>query len=128
MSNASRTPDEPVTQRSGTRLRRIGAAVAGAALIVGIVGTASPANARPRTPSDTERQVTNSQRLSSDQVLCPIDDLRVPEYSPGVVGSTWLYPGESVQITAGGTIWAGVWFTGTNGPNGWSGSRADGSF
>ena len=28
--------------------------------------------------------------------------------------------GDWIDISASGTIWAGVWFTGRNGPNGWS--------
>jgi hypothetical protein len=35
-------------------------------------------------------------------------------------------PGESVAITANGSIWAGVWLTGENGPNGWVGWSGDG--
>jgi hypothetical protein len=35
-------------------------------------------------------------------------------------------PGESVTITANGSIWAGVWFTGENGPDGWVGWSGEG--
>lgn len=35
---------------------------------------------------------------------------------------TQLYvnPGNTVDITCSGSIWSGVWLTGTNGPEGWS--------
>jgi hypothetical protein len=31
-----------------------------------------------------------------------------------------LHPGDEFALTATGSIWAGVWFTGTNGPEGWT--------
>lgn len=40
----------------------------------------------------------------------------------------WLQDGDRVQVSAGGSIWAGVWFTGNNGPQGWSNIANDAKF
>ncbi len=40
----------------------------------------------------------------------------------------WLQNGDRVQISAGGSIWAGVWLTGNNGPQGWSNIANDSKF
>lgn len=53
---------------------------------------------------------------ASPQRLCGVTD--VPEGSSSVAIRT-LAPYESVTVYPGGSIWAGVWFTGTNGPEGW---------
>src|SRR5438309_1575425 len=36
--------------------------------------------------------------------------------------------GDTLIFTAYGQIWAGVWLTGTNGPNGWNGIDGDPKF
>ena len=51
---------------------------------------------------------------------CGIREATVPESSAGVTTSTYLTPGRSLYINGSGSIWAGVWLTGTNGPEGWS--------
>jgi hypothetical protein len=68
-------------------------------------------------------------RSSSDPRLCPIDDLSVPEGAASGVASEWLSYGETLHVEPyGDHIWAGVWFTGTNGPDGWRGTSASGSY
>jgi hypothetical protein len=64
--------------------------------------------------------------LAGDQVLCGVDTIDVPESSAAGVVTDWIHPGETLTVTpqAGFTIWAGVWFTGTNGPAGWPGTVA----
>jgi hypothetical protein len=39
-----------------------------------------------------------------------------------------VQPGQRVVIRADGSIWAGVWFTGNNGPQGWNNRVADWKF
>lgn len=65
-------------------------------------------------------------KASGPQVLCPIDDLPVPESSSTGVVSEWLSYGQSITVTPSlnHNIWAGVWFTGENGPEGWSNTSA----
>ena len=43
----------------------------------------------------------------------------VPESSDGVATGVQLQPGDEFELSGSGTIWAGVWFTGVNGPEGW---------
>jgi hypothetical protein len=62
------------------------------------------------------------------QTLCGLHEDSVPESSYGVVTNTYLEPGESIEITGGGEIWAGVWFTGTNGPEGWFDTSASSAY
>lgn len=58
---------------------------------------------------------------SLGQKLCPISSASVPE-SASSVTPTRLEPGERIWLAPDGAskIWAGVWFTGENGPAGWS--------
>jgi hypothetical protein len=86
---------------STTRKLGLAALSAVAATTVSITG-ATPAHATP-------------------QRLCAVTD--VPESSYSVPIRT-LRPYESMTVTPGGSIWAGVWFTGSNGPEGWSGTVA----
>ena len=44
----------------------------------------------------------------------------VPEKSSGVDTGIDISPGNFLEFQAGGSIWAGVWFTGENGPAGWN--------
>jgi hypothetical protein len=39
-----------------------------------------------------------------------------------------VQPGDHFDFTATGQIWAGVWFTGQNGPQGWPGPSTDPKF
>jgi hypothetical protein len=45
----------------------------------------------------------------------------VPEASAVVDTGIDLLPGDGIMIDASGSIWAGVWGTGSNGPDGWVG-------
>lgn len=78
-------------------LRRTGATLAAAAVASTSALLATPAEATP-------------------QRLCAVTS--VPESSTQTFIKT-LRPYESVTVTPGGKIWAGVWFTGENGPEGW---------
>jgi hypothetical protein len=61
----------------------------------------------------------------SDPRLCPVDDVSVPEAAGGGVVTEWLSYGQSLTVEPyGDQIWAGVWFTGWNGPAGWPGTVA----
>lgn len=55
------------------------------------------------------------------QSLCGIDEFLVPESSTGVV-TAFVPAGQYIRVTPSttDTIWAGVWFTGRNGPAGWT--------
>ncbi len=44
----------------------------------------------------------------------------IPESSTGVDTGVFLQPGDEYELTGSGTMWAGVWFTGLNGPEGWT--------
>ena len=46
--------------------------------------------------------------------------ISVPESSSAVPTGITMQPGDEFALTANGTIWAGVWFTGVNGPDGWT--------
>jgi hypothetical protein len=59
--------------------------------------------------------VSNAE--ATPQRVCAV--VEVPESSYSVYVKT-LRPYESVTVTPGGRIWAGVWFTGENGPAGWN--------
>jgi hypothetical protein len=75
------------------------------------------------------RRSSRAARPSSDPILCPIDELSVPENAASGVVSAWLSYGETLRVEPyGDHIWAGVWFTGTNGPDGWSGTSASSSY
>ncbi|GAA1769853.1 hypothetical protein GCM10009712_17230 [Pseudarthrobacter sulfonivorans] len=50
--------------------------------------------------------------------------LTVNESDPAVDTGLYIQPGQRVVISADGQIWAGVWATGTNGPEGWTGWSA----
>ncbi len=45
----------------------------------------------------------------------------VPESASAVDAGITVNPGDGLVIDGSGEIWAGVWFTGTNGPDGWVG-------
>ncbi len=85
---------------TGRRLRLLGLAVASAASLASGV-SAAPASATPVN-------------------LCSLRQVTVPEWSSGITTTTYLTPGRSLTVTATGSIWAGVWLTGTNGPDGWT--------
>lgn len=78
--------------------------------------------------ADSEAASDDGESALGPQRLCPIDYISVPESSTGVV-SEWLSYGQSLSVVPqGDTIWAGVWFTGRNGPEGWTNTRAPSSY
>ena len=111
-----------------TRTRHSAFAAFAAVALLGALGAGGAATA-DASPAPVERPVSKERAQAlSPQRLCPVDDLNVAESSTRVVGTRWIYPRESVTVSANGTIWSGVWFTGTDGPNGWPGTRAGGSY
>jgi hypothetical protein len=44
----------------------------------------------------------------------------VPEDSADVDTGVVLEPGDELALSAGGSVWSGVWLTGLNGPEGWT--------
>ena len=91
------------------------------------LATGSNASAAERSSSAEAKGVTPPKRST---VLCPVDDSWVPESTRGVLGSMWLSYGQSATVTpdTNAKIWAGVWFTGSNGPAGWTDSPAGGDY
>jgi hypothetical protein len=69
-------------------------------------------------------------KASSPQRFCPIEDLPVPESSSTGVVTAWIGYGQSITVTPSlsHNIWAGVWFTGQNGPEGWANTWAPGYY
>jgi len=112
-------------------LTRLAPAAIAAVLVTGLApaGTAAPAPDSATTPSqaaDTRRsdRVRSGSALS-DPILCPVDDISVPESSSAGVVTEWLAYGESLTVYPySDQIWAGVLFTGWNGPAGWAGTAA----
>ena len=51
---------------------------------------------------------------------CAVHSISVPEGASQVTTTTYLTPGRSVFVAGSGSIWAGVWATEANGPQGWS--------
>lgn len=85
-----------------------------------------PAGASGDLVPDTGRR---SPGPAGDPVLCPVDDLSVPESAGGGVVSEWIAYGESLTVSPyPDQIWAGVWFTGWNGPEGWTSTSAPSSY
>jgi hypothetical protein len=126
----------------GATLLAAGASSAPAAPASGPEAAAPQANAAPSLGADLRRvsRTGASGRLSgraahprarssSDPILCPIDDLSVPEGASSGVASEWLSYGQTLRVEPyGDHIWAGVWFTGSNGPDGWPGTSASSSY
>ena len=52
----------------------------------------------------------------------------VPERASNVTTNFNVKDGDKLLLEAWGTIWAGVWFTGRNGPDGWSPPSEDPKF
>jgi hypothetical protein len=118
------------TSRHIAALRK-GAAIAGAAVLASMA-LATGATASAGTTSGAAEAKAGSPQAHArtvpkrNTVLCPVDDQWVPESTSYVLGSTWLRYGQSATVTPDNTaqIWAGVWFTGGNGPAGWTDSTA----
>ncbi|TCC51511.1 hypothetical protein E0H73_41070 [Kribbella pittospori] len=49
----------------------------------------------------------------------------IREFDTNVDANVELQNGDWIDISVTGSIWAGVWFTGRNGPNGWPGWSAN---
>lgn len=60
-------------------------------------------------------------------VVCQ-DTIEVAESAWDVNTGCAMQDGDRVEISASGSIWAGVWFTGNNGPQGWSNIANDSKF
>jgi len=106
------------------RVSRLLAAVIPALLASIAIG--APANAYETSDADVVvAGPAAQQQLLGDPVLCPVDDLLVPEGAGSGVVSEWLQYGETLEVSPyDDQIWAGIWFTGWNGPEGWVGTSA----
>lgn len=64
---------------------------------------------------------TAPQAHATSQMLCGINTVTVPEFSSGTTAA-FVQTGDKVTVRPrqASTIWAGVWFTGANGPTGWN--------
>lgn len=112
------------------RWRLTTATLAVAFCAVLLSATSGPA-AADSLPAGAGTQDTSPaiSKAFSDQILCPVDELLVPEDVGSGVVSEWLSYGESLEVTPyDDQIWAGIWFTGTNGPDGWSGTSASSAY
>ena len=86
---------------------------------------ATPAQAATGDPDRIPATGKHSQRQAGDTVNCPVDELSIPESDGVGVATAWLDYGESLTVAPfADQIWAGVWFTGTNGPEGWTSTSA----
>ncbi|MFL5963996.1 MAG: lamin tail domain-containing protein [Gaiellaceae bacterium] len=76
----------------------------------------------PGNGSGAFRATVGVRRASSTTLPPPrpVVTVDVPESSSGVDTGVDVAEGEYLQIDANGSIWAGVWLTGENGPEGWS--------
>ncbi len=74
----------------------------------------------PLSPHGGASAIGTRQADASPVYLCGIDDVPVSEGSRGEHTNTYLVPGQSIRVSGSGKIWAGVWFTGENGPEGWN--------
>jgi hypothetical protein len=92
------------------RLHRLGVATGLCALTAAGAAVGTGSGAAYATPSN----------------VCGTNQVSVAESSSGVVTSTFLTPGRSLTVTASGSIWSGVWLTGTNGPEGWTTNAGSG--
>jgi hypothetical protein len=63
-----------------------------------------------------------------EQEFLQYRDVTVPENAAAVPTGIRLRPGDDFELDAGGRIWAGVPFTGENGPNGWDRIEYDRKF
>lgn len=72
-------------------------------------------------PMQPPQQPTGNFQLVSTAVVSVPEGVALPGGGSTNVVDTGvtLQPNQYVRVTAAGTIWAGVWLTGRNGPNGW---------
>jgi hypothetical protein len=139
---AARPAGLAVVAALGATLLGMGAGSALAAPASGAEAAAGKARTAPSSAADVRRasrRTTSPRRsgqaakprarISSDPILCPIDELSVPENAATGVVSAWLSYGETLRVEPyDDHIWAGVWFTGTNGPDGWAGTSASSDY
>ena len=86
-----------------TRTRHSAFAAFAAVALLGALGAGGAATA-DASPAPVERPVSKERAQAlSPQRLCPVDDLNVAESSTRVVGTRWIYPRESVTVSANGT-------------------------
>ncbi|MET0419835.1 MAG: hypothetical protein ABW022_27775 [Actinoplanes sp.] len=111
--------------------------VIGLAGFVALVAQASsaaastaPAVAQQGADTDVGPAPTTSRpRLAGPIVLCPVDELSIPENAGSGVVTQWLNYGETITVEPfGDRIWAGRWFIGENGPDGLANTSAPQSY
>jgi hypothetical protein len=71
-------------------------------------------------PGNNGAATQHSISLFSPKRLVQDQTISVPESTSNVPTGIAIQPGDEFALTASGTIWAGVWFTGVNGPDGWT--------
>jgi len=71
---------------------------------------------------------TNNTQLGCMTAPARHKSVQVCENSSGINAGLALFNGDTIAISAGGLIWSGFWFTGSNDPNGWVGRIAGSSF
>jgi hypothetical protein len=110
------------------RVSRLLAAVIPALLVSIAIG--APAGAYETSDADVVVAGPAAQQPPlGDPVLCPVEDLQVPEAVGSGVVTEWLQYGETFGVGAyDDRIWAGVWFTPWNGPEGWVGTSAPSNY
>ena len=109
-------------------LIRLAPAAIAAVLVTGLAPAATAAPAPDSNDTRRSDRVRSGAALS-DPILCPVDDISVPESSSAGVVTEWLAYGESLTVYPyADQIWAGILFTGWNGPTGWAGTVAPSSY
>ncbi|MBL3671451.1 hypothetical protein JL475_37295 [Streptomyces sp. M2CJ-2] len=71
--------------------------------------------------------IVSPTAANASTVACN-QNVEVRESDWDVYTGCFLQYGDTVQIGAQGSIWAGVWFTGNNGPQGWTNTAQDPKF
>lgn len=70
-------------------------------------------------PGNAGAHAQNTITLFRKKALAIDQVINVPEASGAVNTGIVCQPGDEVELTGTGTIWAGIWLTGVNGPEGW---------
>jgi hypothetical protein len=91
-----------------------------------LLAAGSTAAAGASASSEGTSTSARTTGLDDDNDTCGFDEFDVLESTRGVVGTIKYYYGDHVVITphVDHKIWAGMWFTGWNGPAGWTDSPA----
>jgi hypothetical protein len=90
-----------------------------AAAVTGGIATAAQASVTTQARPST---------ASASSVVCNVVGKEVRESDWDVNTGCYLQPGDTVHFGASGSIWSGVWFTGENGPQGWTNTANDSKF